>query len=257
MAQTTEAHKESVSRVHSDLSPTLPSSSLEQVYIAVMGVTGSGKSQFISQCTSSPIVQIGHGIKSCTKDVDEHTFVYRNKHIHLIDTPGFNDTYLTDREVLDEIARWLGTAYLSDVKLTGILYLHKITETKVQGTTLGDLRMFKKLCGEDYYPRVHLATSFWDTERKANAERREAELIAEDDFWGRMVIGGSKTHRHYGSKDSAMGILNYVLNYRKKETVPEFVQVRRTRASMKPARVRKLTEGSWKNVSFTRSSCSR
>ena len=34
------------------------------VYVAVMGVTGSGKSTFISHCTEVP-VEIGHAMESC------------------------------------------------------------------------------------------------------------------------------------------------------------------------------------------------
>lgn len=35
------------------------------VFIAVMGVTGSGKSSFISLCSGSDDVKIGHGLESC------------------------------------------------------------------------------------------------------------------------------------------------------------------------------------------------
>ena len=37
---------------------------IQDVYIAVMGVTGAGKSSFISTCTGKP-VKIGHDLKSC------------------------------------------------------------------------------------------------------------------------------------------------------------------------------------------------
>lgn len=39
-------------------------SDIEHVYIAVMGVTGAGKSSLISLCTGKN-VKIGHNLKSC------------------------------------------------------------------------------------------------------------------------------------------------------------------------------------------------
>lgn len=37
---------------------------IEDVYLAVMGVTGAGKSSFIKLCTNQNVV-IGHNLKSC------------------------------------------------------------------------------------------------------------------------------------------------------------------------------------------------
>jgi len=42
-----------------------PGGGLKQVWIAMMGVTGAGKSTFISHLVSEQ-VQIGHGLQSCT-----------------------------------------------------------------------------------------------------------------------------------------------------------------------------------------------
>lgn len=36
----------------------------EDIYIAVMGVTGAGKSTFISHCTEAE-VPVGHNLESC------------------------------------------------------------------------------------------------------------------------------------------------------------------------------------------------
>jgi predicted GTPase len=43
---------------------------IQDVYIAVMGVTGAGKSSFISTC-SGKSVKIGHNLKSC-KEAKQH-----------------------------------------------------------------------------------------------------------------------------------------------------------------------------------------
>jgi myosin heavy subunit len=204
--------------------------SAEDIYVAIMGVTGSGKSQLIRLCSKSESVKIGHNLRSCTQDVKEHTFMYRGKRIHLIDTPGFDDTTRTDREVLDEVARWFGTAYQNNIQLTGILYLQRITDVRMAGTALNNLRMFKKLCGESFYPRVTLATTFWDTVPEADGKRREAELMSTDEFWGRMIERGSSVYRHSGTEESAMALLHSIIKHRmdaSRTSAPTYVRMQR------------------------------
>ena len=72
----------------------------------------------------------------------------------MIDTPGFDDTFKPDIEVLKTAATWLSEAYQKDLLLTGIIYLHRITDPKMGGTARKDLMMFKKLCGEDSFSNV-------------------------------------------------------------------------------------------------------
>lgn len=186
------------------------SSGQEDIYIAVMGVTGAGKSKFISACSGRD-VKVGTSLESCTTDVDEYEFKWANKSIHLIDTPGFDDTHRSDREVLEDIASWLATSYELNIKLSGILYLHRISDNKMGGTGLRNLLMFKKLCGDDFYPRVFLVTTMWDKVSQSEGVSRECELIDKSQFWGSMLEKGATTERHWGNRDSAMSILGHVL----------------------------------------------
>jgi ABC-type lipoprotein export system ATPase subunit len=48
-----------------DLNRTLKPSS-DEIYIAVMGVTGAGKSRFIRECSGLD-VPVGHTLESCKK----------------------------------------------------------------------------------------------------------------------------------------------------------------------------------------------
>lgn len=154
-----------------------------------------------------------------TLEVHEYQFVYRDKRVHLIDTPGFDDTHRSDREVLDDIARWMGTAYSQDIKLSGIIYLQRITDTRFSGSASRNLVMFKKLCGEECFKRVVLATTMWDLVDEAVGEAREKELTRTEHFWGQMIAGGSRVERHYGDRDSAMDILKYIVKYGKKDVL--------------------------------------
>ena len=82
----------------------------------------------------------------------------------LVDTPGFGDTYVDDADILFDIGSWLESMYDSgeshghkgETKLAGIVYLHDISLTRMLGSTLKDLDIFQKLCGEGALKRVVL-----------------------------------------------------------------------------------------------------
>lgn len=144
------------------------------------------------------------------------TDVYQFRHrdygiIHLIDTPGFDDTYASDADVLREIASFLSSTYQSKVKLTGLIYLHRISDNRIAGSALRNLRMFKELCGEDAYKHVALATSMWSKEDPIIAARREQELIDDGGFWKAMKERGSSVVRWLGDAHSASHIVQHLL----------------------------------------------
>jgi predicted GTPase len=88
-----------------------------------MGFSGVGKSAFISQCRNldtqnTPPVVIGHGQESCTLQVQVYRFFFsQTQTIYLIDTPGFENTELSDTQVLAIITQWLANAYNTGVPL--------------------------------------------------------------------------------------------------------------------------------------------
>ena len=47
------------------------------------------------------------GLKSCTKDVREFVVKTPGSKYVIADTPGFDDTYFSDRDILRTIANWL------------------------------------------------------------------------------------------------------------------------------------------------------
>lgn len=61
-------------------------------------------------------MKVGHELASCTSTVEERTVIFndcvalRDYRITLVDTPGFDDTYETDMDILKRIASWLDGA---------------------------------------------------------------------------------------------------------------------------------------------------
>jgi hypothetical protein len=128
-----------------------------------------------------------------TKLVQEYTFTYKDGKnntdilVHLIDTPGFDDTNKNDAEVLKDIANWLNTTYQNETLLSGVLYLHRISDSRMQGSAKRNLLMFMQLCGPHCYQNVMLATTMWSIlPDEATGEAREKELV--EKFWGTVSL---------------------------------------------------------------------
>ncbi|KAJ8132650.1 hypothetical protein O1611_g968 [Lasiodiplodia mahajangana] len=179
------------------------------ILIAVMGITGAGKSTFISHCTERG-VSIGlrsHtqriGVYPCKPDIGNN--------VYLIDTPGFDDTERDDAEVLKEIAAWVGHTYEQKVHLRGILYLHRIIDVRMQGAAVRNLFMFKKLCGHNAIKNIILVTTMWEDVQLNTGKPREEELRTTPNYWGDMVSKGARIARHQNDYKSARSIVNFLL----------------------------------------------
>ena len=132
--------------------------------------------------------------------------------LHLLDTPGFDDTHKSETEVLREIAGYLSFAYKNQIRLSGIIYLHRITDNKLGGSALRNLHMFKKLCGDDSLASVVLATSWWSEVDLAVGQDREKQLTTTKEFWGGMIDKGSRVFQHDGTPRSAKKIIDYLVD---------------------------------------------
>ena len=165
---------------------------------------------------------VGHDLESCTTELS----MVKIDDIVLVDTPGFDDTNKTDREILSMIADWLTTTYVyslsesllfytvdfryqREIKLAGILYFHRITDNRVAGTPLKNLRMFEKLCGKHALGNIILTTTMWDKIDQKMGEEREKEL--REEYWKSMIKQGSTTIRYGNTRNSAWEILDKVL----------------------------------------------
>ncbi|TKA63819.1 hypothetical protein B0A55_10019 [Friedmanniomyces simplex] len=180
---------------HAVLSP-FNDRNAEDVVIAIMGPTGAGKSTFIKRVTGQ------------TLECKAYSFCEAETNFCLVDTPGFNDTYLDDAAILAQLAAFLESSYKAEVKLSAIVYMHPIVSHRLEGSALNNLAMFRKLCGSDFYPNVILATSFWGLVEAATGHRREVELRENDEFWGAMVKRGSQIVRLPDDREGSVQLLS-------------------------------------------------
>lgn len=61
--------------------------------------------------------------------------------------------------------------------LSGIIYLHPISDVRWSHSSMQSLKMFRKMCGDDKLENAVLATTKWEDTPKEIALRREEELI--------------------------------------------------------------------------------
>jgi len=217
-----------------------------------MGLTGVGKSTFISHFSDTAVV--GDDLESCqssrtyihshhdhlnsyenlphimltmdrlppgtgTATLSIHPATIDNSTIYLIDTPGFDDTNRTDTDILREIASWLERSYEADIKLAGIIYLHRIQDNRVGGSGVKNIHMFRELCGTNGLSSVVLATTMWDALPTDKAEEREDELKTKPEFWGSLVEHGCAVIRQDDGLASATKIIQYIQSQRRPITL--------------------------------------
>ncbi|KAK0614021.1 P-loop containing nucleoside triphosphate hydrolase protein [Immersiella caudata] len=182
-----------------------------------MGLTGVGKSTFISHFSDTAI--IGNDLESCTSTISIHPIALDDETIFLIDTPGFDDTNRTDTDILGEIATWLERSYSANIKLAGLVYLHRIQDNRVGGSGTKNIHMFRELCGQSGLSSVVLATTMWDALPQDKAVERETELKTKEEFWGGLVSHGCEVRRQDNGVESATEILRHILKQRRPITL--------------------------------------
>lgn len=144
-----------------------------------------------------------------TRDIQVVETKIDGQTVRFVDTPGFSDTHMSDTEILQMIADYLAAAYKQEMKLSGIIYLHPISDNRVTHHTTKNLEMFRKLTGEKNLKHVLLATSMWDKVSLEEGVRREDELKGK--FWKLLTVMGAKTVRHDDTGESARQIAAMLL----------------------------------------------
>lgn len=130
-----------------------------------------------------------------TSEVKAYRFSHGSTNYVLVDTPGFDDSSMSNKEVTTKILQWLQLSYHSGTRLNGIIYIHNITKSRMQGSAYKNMRLFRQLCGDGALGNVILATSFWDQVTPSVGAERERELKNSKDFWANMVAKGSEVVR--------------------------------------------------------------
>jgi len=177
-----------------------------------MGPTGSGKSTFIKLATGFDTV-VGHSLESCTSEIKIVKLTVpelTDGDVVFVDTPGFDDTHKSDADILKMVADWLKTTYEKEILLSGLLYFHRISDNRMAGTPLKNLRMFEELCGKNAFHNVILTTTMWDEVDRETGRLREEELKAR--YWRSMLDRNSTTSRFMNTRESALRLIEPLID---------------------------------------------
>ncbi|KAF5322198.1 hypothetical protein D9619_000405 [Psilocybe cf. subviscida] len=166
------------------------------IVIAILGPSGSGKSEFINTVAGCHVAPTGADLNSCTDAVRAYKCKHPvdDRYVILVDTPGLDDSDRTDFAVLDAVTKWLHETYLQKILLSGVLQLHNITEKRMRGPQLRGLATLSELCGPEAKANLVMLTTFWDLVDVEVAATREAELI-EKFFRKDFLTEGASVHR--------------------------------------------------------------
>ncbi|KAG6330031.1 hypothetical protein ID866_9058 [Astraeus odoratus] len=179
-----------------------------------MGPTGAGKSSFVCKATGIVDESVGHMLTRHTSEIRATKCVVGGSNVVLVDTPAFNATK-SELEILQSIYEWLNTSYKKNVLLAGLLYFHRISDNRMAGTPLKNLRVFQKLCGDEGMYRIVLTTTMWDEVDEEIGQERLAEL--QRSYWKGMVAGGSTTFRYWNTPESARELIWQIVDKNRRE----------------------------------------
>jgi len=102
--------------------------------------------------------------------------------------------------------------YRQGIKLTGLLYLHRISDRRVSGTLRKNFKMFQELSGERTLRNVVIVTNMWGEVEARVGEKREAELKGKDIFFKPILDKHAQMARHMNTVDTAQRILRLILH---------------------------------------------
>ncbi|KAF5357181.1 hypothetical protein D9756_006603 [Leucocoprinus leucothites] len=163
------------------------------IVVAFMGPTGSGKSYFIDLLTGQQGNRAKNTLSSVTQGIEAIRMPFpkdTRRSIVFVDTPGFDDSGRTDFEILESINEWLKKTYKRGIKLSGIIYLHRITSNRIGSAPYKNLRMFGELCGDVAMSRVILVTTFWERGDASRVGESRVQQLR-DNYWKPLIDRGS------------------------------------------------------------------
>lgn len=108
-------------------------------------------------------------------------------------------------------------SYQEKVPISVIIYLHRISDNRMAGSPLKNLRMFASMCGQAGMSRAVLCTTMWSDIRPEIGARREQQLRGT--FWADMIDQGCTVHRFRDSYESTWKIVGILPTERDNITI--------------------------------------
>ena len=93
--------------------------------------------------------------------------------------------------------------------LSGVIYIHPISDKRFTGIAGRNFKMFRELCGDSTLRNVVLVTNMWGEVLREDGEEREGELIA--NYFKTALDKGARMARHYNTVQSAHDVIRRII----------------------------------------------
>ena len=103
-----------------------------------------------------------------------------------------------------------GNSYRDGRRLSGVIFLHRITDVRVGGVSYRMIKMLQELCGEKALANVVICTTMWESEDPNVLAQRETEM--QNTFWKPLLNKGAKLDRHDNGHESALRAVTHILS---------------------------------------------
>lgn len=103
-------------------------------------------------------------------------------------------------------------SHSAGIRFIGVIYMQRISDVKVSGSTRQCFKMFQELCGEETYPNILLVTGMWDTVTLEVGNSRDQELRTKDIFFKPVLEKGARMMRHDNTRESALEIVRNLVD---------------------------------------------
>ncbi|KAH7908670.1 hypothetical protein BJ138DRAFT_1012351 [Hygrophoropsis aurantiaca] len=176
----------------------------------VMGPSGVGKSTFISAAVGRNVTTTNQNLLSSVATAQHTIFPYpydTSRRVVLVDLPGFADSYERDVEVLRRNAVWMAYSYSHEVKISGIIYLHDISDHRSIEASRRNFHVFQHAFGIEASHSIIYATTKWDNTESYWAENREQPLR---ETLREALYHGAEMARFMGTRQSAWDIIDSI-----------------------------------------------
>ena len=104
--------------------------------------------------------------------------------------------------------------------LSGVIYIHRISDKRFTGIAGRNFKMFRELCGDSTLRNVVLVTNMWGEVSQEDGEEREEELIT--NFFKPVLDKRAQIARHHNTVESAHDIIRHIIRNR-----PAALQIQR------------------------------
>ena len=99
--------------------------------------------------------------------------------------------------------------YEHGYKLTGVIYIHRISDIRFTGIAGRNFKMFRELCGDSTLKNVILVTNMWEGVSQDVGEAREEELAT--NFFKPALDKGAQLARNRNTAQSAHDIIRRII----------------------------------------------